>query len=69
MTFQEQLKQEKLIGELNHTIEELISISLWSIRRLPTNSLKHFALDDLKKTVGDSHKFSEFIQQCKDEIK
>lgn len=45
-------------------IDELISISLWSIRRLPTNSLKHYALCDLKKVVGDSHKHSEFINKC-----
>ncbi len=48
--------------------DELISIALWAIRRLPTNSLKHYALHDLKSVVGDSHKHSEFIDKCKGEV-
>ena len=49
-------------------VEELISIALWSIRRLPTNALKHYALTDLKKIVGDNHKHSIFIQDCIHEV-
>lgn len=45
-------------------VDELISIALWSIRRLPTNYLKHNALHELKKVVGNDHKHSEFIDKC-----
>ncbi|MED4716253.1 hypothetical protein [Bacillus badius] len=49
-------------------VDELVSIALWSIRRLPTSSLKHYALHDLKRVVGENHKYSEFIDKCKAEI-
>lgn len=49
-------------------VDDLISIALWSIRRLPTNSLKQYALQDLGKVVGENHKYSEFIGDCIAEI-
>lgn len=44
-------------------VDELVSISLWSIRRLPTSSLKIHALIDLKKVVGESYKHIDFINE------
>lgn len=49
-------------------IKELISIALWSIRRLPTNSLKHYALHDLQKVVEKDHEYREFIDECRREV-
>jgi DNA-directed RNA polymerase subunit M/transcription elongation factor TFIIS len=48
--------------------DSLIQIALWSIRRLPTEGLKQYALIDLDKTVGTDHKYSEFIKKCMDEV-
>lgn len=56
-----------LLGK-NKKIDELISISLWAIRRLPNESLKLYALTDLKKVVGNEHKYSEFIEMCLGEV-
>lgn len=49
-------------------IDELITIALWAIRRLPTNGQKHFAYHDLQKVVEKDHKYREFIDKCKDEV-
>lgn len=49
-------------------MDEIISLCLWSIRRLPT-SLKQYALSDLRKIVDKDHKFSEFIDQWLEDIK
>jgi hypothetical protein len=48
--------------EENQT-NELISLCLWSIRRLPTETLKHYALSDLRELVDKDHKFSDFIDR------
>ena len=48
-------------------IDELISIALWAIRRLPTDRLKHYAYKDLQTVVEKDHKYREFIDKCKNE--
>jgi hypothetical protein len=54
--------------EENQT-NELISLCLWSIRRLPTETLKHYALSDLRELVDKDHKFSDFIDRWLVDIK
>lgn len=49
-------------------IDELITIALWAIRRLPTNGQKHFAYHDLQKVVEKDNKYREFIDKCKNEV-
>lgn len=49
-------------------IEELIGVALWSIRRLPLEGMKEFALSDLREIVEKEHKYSEFIDKCLGEV-
>lgn len=44
-------------------VDEIVSTTLWSIRRLPINKLKLYALTDLKEIVGDSYKHIEYIDE------
>lgn len=49
-------------------INELISIALWSIRRIPTKHLKHYALTELRNVIDKEHEHSDFIYKCLAEV-
>src|SRR5690606_14802735 len=51
-----------------HRQDELISIALWSIRRMSNQRMKQYAHRELKNAVGNEHKYSEFIDECLDEV-
>lgn len=60
---------QNIIDNQEKQIEELISIALWSIRRIPTKEWKRLALADLEKVIGHEHQYSKFIKQDLDELK
>jgi len=55
--------------EQTEKVAPLISVALWSIRRLPNNISKASALVELKKVVGEEHKYSKFIDDCINELR
>lgn len=55
--------------EQTDKVDELVSLVLWSIRRLPINSLKLYALTDLKNVVGDIYKYIDTINEWISEVK
>jgi hypothetical protein len=49
-------------------LNDVASIALWAIRRLPSGHQKIFILKDLKKTLGSDHEYIPFIDNWIEEI-